>query len=297
MIAFVFPGQGSQQQGMGKDLYDKFDVARGMFDKANRILGFDLTNIMFYGSDDELKHTRVTQPSVFLVSVILAEILSSNIKPDMVAGHSLGEFSALVANKTLSFEDGLKLVYHRATAMQKACDKNPSSMAAILNVDDNVIEDVCKCIDDDIVVIANYNTHGQTVISGTFSGIERALAKFNEMGYRRTIQLKVGGAFHSPLMESAHEELEKAIFNSSFHSPICPIYQNINSFSNINNEEIKLNLVRQLTSPVLWKQSVERMIADGATQFIEVGNGSVLQGLIKKINSSVIVTGTEQYLK
>jgi [acyl-carrier-protein] S-malonyltransferase len=282
MKAYVFPGQGAQFIGMGKDLYDKSILAKEMFEKANTISGFRITDLMFAGTDEDLKQTKVTQPAIFLHSTILAATLENSFEPDMVAGHSLGEFSALVANKTLSFEDGLILVSKRAGAMQKACEKNPSTMAAIMGLDDNIVEEVCASISE-VVVPANYNSPGQIVISGSNEGIDKAIEALKGKGAKRALKLAVGGAFHSPLMEPARMELEEAIRNTTFHKPICPVYQNVNAKPSVDPEVIKANLVSQLTSPVLWTQSVINMIADGATSFIEVGPGCVLQGLIRKI--------------
>lgn len=290
MKAYVFPGQGAQFIGMGKDLYDKSTLAKEMFEKANTILGFRITDLMFAGTDEDLKQTKVTQPAIFLHSTILAAVLGESFKPDMVAGHSLGEFSALVANKTLSFEDGLLLVSKRAMAMQKACEKTPSTMAAILGVDDKIVEDVCKSIND-VVVPANYNSPGQIVISGSNEGIDKAIEILKEKGAKRALKLSVGGAFHSPLMEPARLELEEAIRNTNFRKPICPVYQNVNAKHSDNPEIIKANLVSQLTSPVKWTQTVINMISDGATSFVEVGPGSVLQGLIKKVNRDIVTEG------
>lgn len=287
--AFIFPGQGSQFSGMGKDLYDNSELAKTMFHQANDILGFRITDIMFAGSDEELKQTKVTQPAIFLHSVILAATLGESFRPDMVAGHSLGEFSALVANKTLGFESALTLVSKRAQAMQKACEINPSTMAAVLNLDDAVIENICKEISDSghVVVAANYNCPGQLVISGSIEGINIACEKMKAAGAKRALVLPVGGAFHSPLMEPARVELEAAINATSFNQPICPVYQNVTASAVSNPEEIKKNLVSQLTAPVKWTQTVARMIADGATHFTEVGPGKVLQGLVKKVASTV----------
>ncbi|MEP2770863.1 MAG: ACP S-malonyltransferase [Fulvivirga sp.] len=289
MTAYVFPGQGAQFTGMGKDLYENNQKAKELFDKANDILGFKITDIMFEGTAEQLKETKVTQPAVFLHSVILAAT-SEGFSPDMVAGHSLGEFSALVANKTLSFEDGLKLVSQRALAMQKACEVNPSTMAAILGLDDDVVAKICEEIDE-VVVAANYNCPGQLVISGSNKGIEIACEKLKEAGARRALPLPVGGAFHSPLMEPAREELAAAIKNTTFSNPICPVYQNVNAQPSADVEVIKENLIAQLTGPVLWTQSVQNMVNDGATKFIECGPGKVLQGLVKKIASEVEVDG------
>jgi [acyl-carrier-protein] S-malonyltransferase len=286
MKAYVFPGQGAQYPGMGKDLFDKSGVARELFLKANTILGFSITDLMFEGTAEDLKQTKVTQPAIFLHSVILAMVLGDNFKPDMVAGHSLGEFSALVANKALSFDDGLMLVYKRALAMQKACEKTPSTMAAILGLDDAVVEDVCASINE-TVVPANYNSPGQIVISGSNEGIDIAVELLKEKGAKRALKLAVGGAFHSPLMEPARLELEEAINNTVFHIPICPVYQNVNALPSKNPDIIKSNLVSQLTSPVKWTQSIKNMIADGADTFTEVGPGNVLQGLIKKVSTEV----------
>lgn len=286
MRAYVFPGQGSQFPGMGKDLYENNSTAKNLFEKANEILGFRITDIMFNGTEEELKQTRVTQPAIFLHSVVLCQTLE-NFKPDMVAGHSLGEFSALVANKTLSFEDALKLVYKRAQAMQKACEINPSTMAAVLNLDDKVVEDICASITDEVVVAANYNCPGQLVISGSKKGIDIACEKMKAAGAKRALVLPVGGAFHSPLMEPARVELEKAINETNFNTPVCPVYQNVTAKAVSDPNEIKKNLIAQLTAPVRWTQTVEHMLADGATQFTEVGPGKVLQGLIKKVNKEV----------
>jgi len=283
MKAYVFPGQGSQFVGMGKDLYEGSELAKEMFEKANDILGFRITDIMFDGEAEELKQTKVTQPAIFLHSVILAKTLGDDFKPEMVAGHSLGEFSALVANGTLSFEDALKLVSARALAMQKACEVVPSTMAAILSLEDDVVENICKEIDG-IVVPANYNCPGQLVISGTVDAINVACEKLTEAGARRALVLPVGGAFHSPLMEPAREELEAAINNTTFNTPICPIFQNVTASAVTNPEEIKTNLVAQLTAPVRWTQTMQQMIADGATSVTEVGPGKVLQGLFKKVD-------------
>jgi [acyl-carrier-protein] S-malonyltransferase len=287
MRAYVFPGQGAQFVGMGKDLYDKSLLAKEMFEKANRVLGFKITDLMFSGTDEDLKQTRVTQPAIFLHSAILAAVLGDSFKPDMTAGHSLGEFSALTACGALSFEDGLMLVSKRALAMQKACELTPSTMAAILGVDDKVVEDVCASISE-IVVPANFNSPGQIVISGSNEGIDKAIEVLKEKGAKRAIKLAVGGAFHSPLMEPAKIELEAAIKATSFKSPVCPVYQNVNAKPSTDPETIKANLVSQLTSPVRWTQSVLNMISDGALIFVEVGPGNVLQGLIKKINKDVM---------
>ncbi len=286
--AYVFPGQGAQFSGMGKDLYEQSSKAKELFEHANEILGYRISDIMFYGTDEELKQTKVTQPAVFLHSVIQA--LTMDIQPDMVAGHSLGEFSALVVNKTLSFEDGLKLVFARSMAMQKACEISPSTMAAVLGLEDNKVEEICKQVQDEtgeVVVPANYNCPGQLVISGSLKGIEVACEKLKSAGAKRALVLQVGGAFHSPLMEPAKKELEQAIQQTSFHAPICPIYQNYTALPETNPEKIKLNLIAQLTAPVKWTQSVQKMVEDGATRFIEIGPGKVLQGLIKKIATQV----------
>jgi [acyl-carrier-protein] S-malonyltransferase len=287
MKAYVFPGQGAQFVGMGKDLHDGSSVARMLFEKANEILGFPITETMFGGKDEELRQTRVTQPAIFLHSAILAAVLGESFQPAMVAGHSLGEFTALVANKTLSFEAGLVLVSKRALAMQKACERTPSTMAAILGLDDKTVEDVCASIDD-IVVPANYNSPGQIVISGSESGIDMAIEALKLKGAKRALKLAVGGAFHSPLMEPARLELEEAIRSAKFNKPICPVYQNVTSLPSTDPEVIKSNLMAQLVSPVRWTQSVLNMIADGATSFTEVGPGSVLQGLIRKINKDAV---------
>ncbi len=282
MKAYVFPGQGAQFVGMGKDLYETSAIAKELFDKANEILGFNITEIMFNGTDEELKQTKVTQPAVFLHSVILAKTLT-NFNPEMVAGHSLGEFSALVANGTLSFEDALQLVSKRAMAMQKACEITPSTMAAVLNLDDKVVENICASIDG-VVVAANYNCPGQLVISGETKAVELACEKMKEAGAKRALILPVGGAFHSPMMEPAREELAAAIEATTFTTPICPVYQNVTASAVSDPAEIKKNLITQLTAPVRWTQSVQQMIADGATSFTEVGPGKVLMGLINKIN-------------
>ena len=281
--AFVFPGQGAQYPGMGKDLYDSVAAAREMFEKANEILGFNITDIMFAGTADELKQTKVTQPAVFLHSVILAKSLGDAFRPDMVAGHSLGEFSALVAAGALDFEDGLRLVAIRANAMQKACEANPSTMAAVLALPDEKVEEICKSIDG-VVVAANYNCPGQLVISGTVEAVDAACVKMKEAGAKRALRLAVGGAFHSPLMEPARVELEAGIHKAPFKTPVCPIYQNVDAKPHSNPDEIKSNLIAQLTSPVRWTQSVRNMIYDGADSFVELGPGSVLAGLITKID-------------
>lgn len=286
--AYVFPGQGAQFVGMGKDLYDNSPPAKELFEKANTILGFRITDLMFAGTDEDLKQTKVTQPAIFLHSVILAKTLGESFKPDMVAGHSLGEFSALVASGALSFEDGLVLVSKRAMAMQKACEAEPSTMAAILGLDDNIVEDVCKAIPE-VVVAANYNSPGQLVISGSIAGIDKAIAELTAKGAKRALKLPVGGAFHSPLMEPARKELAEAINATKFAKPVCPIYQNVNASPVSDPEQIKTNLVAQLTAPVKWTQTVQNMTADGATDYVEVGPGKVLQGLIKKINKDANV--------
>lgn len=288
MKAFVFPGQGAQFSGMGKDLYENSPLAKEMFDKANEILGFRITDIMFTGSDEELRQTKVTQPAVFLHSVITALCMGDEFCPDMVAGHSLGEFSAMVASGALSFEDGLKLVYARAMAMQKACEMQPSTMAAIVGLPDEIIESVCKEVTDNghIVVAANYNCPGQIAISGSMEGIRLACEKLTEAGAKRALQLSVGGAFHSPLMDPAKVELEAAIRATEFHTPQCPVYQNVDAQPHTDPEEIKANLIAQLTSPVRWTQSVLNMINDGADEFTECGPGNVLQGLIRKIKKA-----------
>ena len=290
MKAYVFPGQGAQFVGMGKDLFEKYPIAKEMFEKADSILGFRITDLMFSGTDEDLKQTKVTQPAIFLHSTILATVLGESFRPDMVAGHSLGEFSALVANKTLSFEDGLQLVAKRAMAMQKACERTPSTMAAIIGAEDAVVEEVCASISE-IVVPANYNSPGQIVISGSNEGIDKAIEALKVKGVKRAIKLAVGGAFHSPLMEPARAELEEAIRSTEFSRPLCPVYQNVTAKPSSDPDTVKANLVAQLTSPVRWTQSVINMIADGAVSFTEVGPGSVLQGLVKKINRDVITEG------
>lgn len=292
MKAYVFPGQGAQFSGMGKDLYENSDLAKDLFSKANNILGFNIQQIMFEGSDEELKQTKVTQPAIFLHSTIWAATLGESFKPDMVAGHSLGEFSALVANKTLSFEDGLKLVYQRALAMQKACEKEPSTMAAILGLEDEVVERICAEIDG-VVVPANYNCPGQLVISGSVPAVEKACEKLTEAGAKRAMILQVGGAFHSPLMEPAREELAAAIASTEFSTPICPVYQNVNAQAVSDPEEIKANLIAQLTGPVKWTQIMNNMIADGCSEVVEVGPGKVLQGLFKKVDRAFATSSAE----
>lgn len=286
--AYVFPGQGAQFSGMGKDLYESNGEAKALFDRANEILGFEITKIMFEGGDEELRQTKVTQPAVFLHSVILASTIGQ-FKPDMVAGHSLGELSALVANKTLRFEDGLNLVYKRALAMQKACEMNPSTMAAILGLEDGIVEETCASIAD-VVVAANYNCPGQLVISGSIAGIDAACAALTEKGAKRALKLPVGGAFHSPLMEPARAELAEAIENTVFNEPICPVYQNVTASAVSDPTEIQANLMAQLTAPVRWTQSVQQMVSDGATHFVEVGPGKVLSGLVKKIHREAEVS-------
>ena len=287
MKAYIFPGQGAQFPGMAKDLYEHNSQARTLLDQANEVLGFNITSIMFSGRADELKQTKVTQPAIFLHSVAIA-LSSDSFKPDMVAGHSLGELSALVSNRCLSFEDGLTLVYKRALAMQKACEANPSTMAAILGLEDKIVEDICAEINE-VVVAANYNCPGQLVISGSIKGVEIACEKLKAAGAKRALPLQVGGAFHSPLMEPAREELAAAIESTSFRQPVCPVYQNVNASPSMDVSEIKRNLIAQLTAPVRWTQSVRKMTADGARTYIECGPGKVLQGLVKKISPEVEV--------
>ena len=290
MKAYVFPGQGAQFTGMGLDLYENSPLAQEYFEKANDILGFSITDIMFEGTAEQLKQTKVTQPAIFLHSVILAKVLGDSFQPEMVAGHSLGELSALVANDVLSFEDGLTLVSKRALAMQKACESKPSTMAAVLGLEDGIVEETCAEIEG-VVVAANYNCPGQLVISGEFSAVEKACEVLTEKGARRALLLPVGGAFHSPMMEPAREELAAAIEATEFRNPSCPVYQNVTASAVVNPEEIKKNLILQLTAPVKWTQSIQAMIADGGTEFIEVGPGKVLQGLMRKIDRSVSATG------
>ncbi|TPV35792.1 ACP S-malonyltransferase [Paucihalobacter ruber] len=292
MNAYIFPGQGAQFTGMGLDLYNQSALAKQLFEQANDILGFRITDIMFEGTAEDLKQTKVTQPAIFLHSVILAKTLGDHFKPDMVAGHSLGEFSALVANKTLSFEDGLQLVFKRALAMQKACELQPSTMAAVLGLEDDIVENICAETAG-VVVAANYNCPGQLVISGDIDAVNNACEALKAAGARRALVLPVGGAFHSPLMEPAREELANAIENTQFSKPICPIYQNVTAAAVNNEADIKQNLISQLTAPVKWTQSVNQMIADGASEFIEVGPGNVLQGLVKKINRDAITSAAQ----
>ena len=292
MKAYIFPGQGAQFVGMGLDLYEKSAEAKALFEAANGILGFSITDIMFSGTDEDLKQTKVTQPAIFLHSVILSKVLGKNFAPQMVAGHSLGEFSALVANEALSFEDGLELVAKRATAMQKACELQPGTMAAVLGLDDSKVEELCATVDG-IVTPANYNCPGQLVISGELKAVEAACEKMKEAGAKRALVLPVGGAFHSVLMKPAEEELAAAIEQTAFHKPLCPVYQNVTTTAVSNEANIKKNLIKQLTAPVKWTQSVQQMIADGATEFIEVGPGKVLQGLVKKINKEAVVASAE----
>lgn len=292
MKAYVFPGQGAQFVGMGKDLYDNNEEARAMFEKANEILGFRITDLMFAGTDEDLRQTKVTQPAIFLHSVILAKSLGDEFKPDMVAGHSLGEFSALTAAGALSFEDGLKLVAARAMAMQKACEMKPSTMAAVLALPDEKVEEICAGIDG-VVVCANYNCPGQLVISGDIEAIDKACEQLLAAGAKRALKLKVGGAFHSPCMEPARAELAEAIEATDIHTPVCPVYQNVDALPHTDPAEIKANLVAQLTAPVRWTQTVKNMIADGATEFIELGPGKVLQGLVLKIDRNVATSGKQ----
>ena len=291
MKAFVFPGQGAQFVGMGKDLYENNPVAKEMFDKANEILGFNITDLMFNGTDEDLRQTKVTQPAIFLHSVILAKTMGDDFNPDMVAGHSLGEFSALVAAGALSFEDGLRLVSARAQAMQKACEKTPSTMAAVLALPDAKVEELCASVTEGVVVPANYNCPGQIVISGSIEGVDAACAKMLEAGAKRALKLKVGGAFHSPHDRGA--ELADAIAHTDFHAPKCPVYQNVNAEPQTDPKTIKKNLIAQLTAPVRWTQTIQNMIAAGADTFVEVGPGAVLQGLVKKISSEVATSGIQ----
>jgi [acyl-carrier-protein] S-malonyltransferase len=286
MKAYIFPGQGAQFVGMGKDLYEKSEQARALFEQANEILGFRITDLMFEGTDEDLKQTNVTQPAIFLHSVILASVMGDDFKPEMAAGHSLGEFSALVACKSLSFEDGLRLVAARANAMQKACMLQSSTMAAIIGLDDFTVEDICQRISD-VVVPANYNCPGQLVVSGTIAGVDKACEELIAAGAKRALKLNVGGAFHSPLMEAARVELEHAIVNTEIKAPICPVYQNIDAKPYTDPAMIKHNLIAQLTGPVRWTQTVKHMLEDGATSFTEVGPGSVLQGLVKKVDRHI----------
>ncbi|WP_408034703.1 ACP S-malonyltransferase [Tenacibaculum aestuarii] len=290
MKAYIFPGQGAQFTGMGLDLYENSPLAQELFEKANNILGFSITDVMFEGTAEELKQTKVTQPAIFLHSVILAKVLGDDFKPEMVAGHSLGELSALVANGVLSFEDGLRLVSKRALAMQKACEIQPSTMAAVLGLEDKVVEDTCAEIDG-VVVAANYNCPGQLVISGEIEAVEKACEVLKEKGAKRALLLPVGGAFHSPMMEPAREELAEAIEETTFNEPICPVYQNVVAKAVTNPAEIKENLIAQLTAPVKWTQCVQAMVADGGTEFVEVGPGKVLQGLMRKIDRNVAASG------
>ena len=292
MKAYIFPGQGAQFVGMGLDLYEKSAEAKALFEAANGILRFSITDIMFSGTDEDLKQTKVTQPAIFLHSVILSKVLGKNFAPQMVAGHSLGEFSALVANGTLSFENGLQLVAKRAAAMQKACELQPGTMAAVLGLEDAKVEELCATIDG-IVTPANYNCPGQLVISGELKAVEAACEKMKEAGAKRALVLPVGGAFHSVLMKPAEEELAAAIEQTAFHKPLCPVYQNVTTTAVSDENAIKTNLIKQLTAPVKWTQSVQQMIADGATEFIEVGPGKVLQGLVKKINKEAVVASAE----
>ena len=292
MKAYIFPGQGAQFVGMGLDLYEKSAEAKALFEAANGILGFSITDIMFSGTDENLKQTKVTQPAIFLHSVILSKVLDKNFAPQMVAGHSLGEFSALVANEALSFEDGLQLVAKRAAAMQKACELQPGTMAAVLGLEDAKVEELCATIDG-IVTPANYNCPGQLVISGELKAVEAACEKMKEAGAKKALILSVSGAFHSVLMKPAEEELAAAIEQTAFHKPLCPVYQNVTTTAVSDENAIKTNLIKQLTAPVKWTQSVQQMIADGATEFIEVGPGKVLQGLVKKINKEAVVASAE----
>jgi len=292
MKAYVFPGQGAQFPGMGQDLYNSIPTAKALFEQANELLGFRLSDILFSGTEEDLKQTNVTQPAIFLHSVVMAKCLGPDFKPEMVAGHSLGEFSALVANGALSFEAGLKLVHQRALAMQKACQANPSTMAAILGLDDSVVEEICAKTPG-VVVAANYNCPGQLVISGEIEAVDRACAALTEAGAKRALRLQVGGAFHSPLMEPARSELAAAIANTEFKVPVCPVYQNVNASPSTDPETIRENLIAQLTAPVRWTQTMERMLADGATSVTEVGPGKVLQGLFKKINRDLAVASAE----
>ncbi len=292
MKAFVFPGQGAQFVGMGKDLYENNQLARDLFEKANEILGFRITDLMFEGTEEDLRQTKVTQPAIFLHSVILAKTLGEEFKPDMVAGHSLGEFSALVAAGALSFEEGLKLVATRAMAMQKACELTPSTMAAVLALPNEMVEEICATVDD-VVAPANYNCPGQVVISGTVTGIDAVCPLLLEAGAKRAMKLKVGGAFHSPLMQPAQEVLAAAIENAEFTTPMCPVYQNVDAKPHTDPAEIKANLIAQLTAPVRWTQSVQAMVADGLTEVVELGPGAVLQGLVRKIDASVAVSGKQ----
>lgn len=289
MKAFVFPGQGSQFVGMGKDLYEKSTYAKELFEQANDILGFRITDIMFEGTDEDLRQTKVTQPAVFLHSVIMSKILGSEFDPEMVAGHSLGEFSALVASGALKFEDGVRLVAKRAMAMQSACEQNPGTMAAVIGLSDEIVEEVCNSIKGEIVVAANYNCPGQLIISGSIDGVAQACAKLKEAGSKRALQLPVGGAFHSPLMEPARQELATAVMETTFYVPTCAVYQNVNAYPQSDPDMIKQNLIEQLTASVRWTQTVQNMIVDGATSFTELGPGRVLSGLIAKINKNVTI--------